>query len=74
MKKLYLMICMMMCAVLQAQVVNIPDANFKNILLTNSTLFAININGSHTSIDTNHDGEIQITEAAKIRTCLNFIQ
>lgn len=61
----------MMCAVFQAQIVNIPDANFKNILLTNSTIFAVNINGSHTSIDTNHDGEIQVTEAAKIRS-LNF--
>lgn len=71
MRKIYLIICIVLCAVFQAQIVNIPDANFKNILLTNSTSFALNINDFPTVIDTNHDGEIQVTEAAKIKS-LNF--
>ena len=58
MRKIYLIICIVLCAVFQAQIVNIPDANFKNILLTNSTSFALNINDFPTVIDTNHDGEI----------------
>jgi uncharacterized repeat protein (TIGR01451 family) len=58
----------MICAVFQAQIVNIPDPNFKSLLLTNSATFAVHINGYYTVIDTNHDGEIQVTEAAKIKS------
>ncbi|MEX6625332.1 T9SS type A sorting domain-containing protein [Tenacibaculum salmonis] len=36
-----------------AQIVNIPDVNFKNALLT----------GPNSGIDTNNDGQIQVTEA-----------
>lgn len=42
-----------------AQVVNIPDSNFKNYLL------------SQPSINTNGDGEIQVTEARRV-TVLNI--
>jgi len=49
-----------------AQIVNIPDANFK-LALTSATYqyshIAKNINGSYMTIDTNSDGEIQISEA-----------
>jgi hypothetical protein len=44
----------------QAQIVNIPDANFKAALLAHGTT----ITGSNVStIDTNGDGEIQVAEA-----------
>src|SRR5690606_17346721 len=43
-----------------AQNVNIPDANFKNALLAHDPV-----------IDTNSDGEIQVTEAEAITGALN---
>ncbi len=42
-------------SIAQAQIVNIPDANFKNALLHNQPV-----------IDTNNDGEIQLSEALTI--------
>ncbi|MEY8761877.1 leucine-rich repeat domain-containing protein [Chryseobacterium tongliaoense] len=44
----------------QAQIVNIPDANFKNALIAKG-------------IDTNNDGEIQVTEAQAIVNELNIV-
>lgn len=69
MKKIYLIICMIMFAVFQAQIVNIPDANFKAKLLTSNTttnIIAKNLSGVAVSIDSNNDGEIQLTEAQSI--------
>jgi hypothetical protein len=53
MKKLTLAILLLTFISINAQIVNIPDVNFKNALLNHSP-----------TIDTNNDGEIQITEAA----------
>lgn len=71
MKKIYLIICMMIISLFQAQIVNIPDPNFKQILLSDTQYLAQNLNGFYTTIDTNHDGEIQLSEAASISK-LNF--
>ncbi|MGG7466632.1 DUF7619 domain-containing protein [Chryseobacterium arthrosphaerae] len=71
MKKIYLIISMMILAVFQAQTVNIPDANFKKLLTSNIPYMAKDLMGNSTSIDTNHDGEIQLSEAANISK-LNF--
>jgi hypothetical protein len=49
-----------------AQIVNIPDLNFKNALLASTwqwNSIAKNINGSNMIVDTNSDGEIQLSEA-----------
>jgi hypothetical protein len=46
----------LMAIVAQAQVVNIPDANFKARLLAISFL------------DANNDGSIQVSEAQKVKT------
>jgi hypothetical protein len=49
-----------------AQIVNIPDVNFKNALLGSTwqwNSIAKNINGSNMTVDTNSDGEIQLSEA-----------
>ena len=43
-----------------AQIVNIPDANFKNALLNHNPV-----------IDTNGDGEIQVSEAENFDSILN---
>lgn len=69
MKKIYLIICMIICTVIQAQIVNIPDANFKAKLIASNTtthIIARNHSGAAVSIDTNGDGEIQNSEAQNI--------
>ena len=73
MKKIYLVLLMTMFSALQAQIVNIPDANFKSILLSNvpNAFLAYDLMNSPTIIDKNHDGEIQLSEAANI-TKLNI--
>ncbi len=61
----------------QAQIVNIPDTNFKNKLLAANSASSIAGNlatypttGNYCVIDTNGDGQIQLTEAQAI-TMLN---
>lgn len=51
--------------VVDAQIVTIPDANFKAKLLsaTASNLVAKNLSGAYFKIDANNDGEIQQSEA-----------
>ena len=52
MKSFYLIIILFFATQLQAQIVTIPDTNFKNALLTHNPV-----------IDTNGDNEIQVSEA-----------
>lgn len=66
MKKIYFIICMMVLSLFQAQIVNIPDANFKSLLVANMPYLAKDLIGNNTIIDANHDGEIQLSEAANI--------
>jgi len=70
MKKNYLLIFVLLFSAFQAQVVNIPDANFKAYLLSaNSTNYiAKDVNNNSVVIDTNGDNEIQVSEANVIRT------
>ena len=51
MKNIYVLFFFLICGFANAQIVNIPDPNFKNALITSN------------GIDTNNDGEIQVTEA-----------
>ena len=83
MKKLYFLFLLVMGFVAQAQIVNIPDANFKaKLLAANSSnqiastetpilSIALSISSSTVSnyhvIDTNGDGEIQVSEAQMIK-------
>lgn len=57
MKNLYLFLFLLSCTFLHAQIVNIPDTNFKNALIDEG-------------VDTNGDGEIQVSEAEAV---LNLI-
>ena len=72
MKKL-LYIVLLFAGFANAQIVNIPDANFKAKLLSaNSSNTIALINGiGYTNVDTNNDGEIQLSEASIINA-LNF--
>lgn len=79
MKKIYFLFCLVFGFGTTAQIVNIPDANFKAKLLsaspsnqiasTNGIYYgSINWNpGGYISIDTNGDGEIQVSEAIVVK-------
>ncbi len=62
MKKLLFLI-LFLTGVANAQIVNIPDANFKAILTSKT---AVDLDGNNTFIDANRDGEIQVSEAFNI--------
>lgn len=55
---LQLFILLFICSQLHAQIVNIPDPVFKQLLIGNG-------------VDTNHDGEIQVTEAEAVNGLLD---
>ena len=67
MKKLLLLL-LLFTGMVNAQIVNIPDANFKAKLLSASstTQIAQNSNNQFVSVDLNSDGEIQVSEAENI--------
>lgn len=71
MKKIYLFISLMLFAVFQAQIVNIPDATFKAKLLSANTTtnnqIAMNSAGQYIKIDANSNGEIEVSEAANVK-------
>ena len=66
MKKLFY-ILILITGMTNAQIVNIPDVNFKAKLLaadvSNDTAYG---NGGYIKIDANNDGEIQVLEAQSI--------
>lgn len=59
---------LLLVSIVSAQVVNIPDANFKQKLLTSSpdNDIAKDLNGNFIKIDANGDGEIQVSEALNV--------
>lgn len=74
MKKIYLFVLILVFSAFQAQIVNIPDANFKSYLLSGNTTnnqIAYNTAGAATIIDTNGNGQIEVSEAQAI-TRLNL--
>lgn len=68
MRKIYLIISLIMFAVFQAQIVNIPDPIFKARLLSANTTNGVASNSSnqYMIIDTNGDQEIQVSEALNV--------
>lgn len=66
--KLLFLIFLVVALGTRAQVVHIPDVNFKAKLLTSSPTNSIakNLSGNYFSIDANHDGEIQVSEALQV--------
>ncbi|WP_347218434.1 T9SS type A sorting domain-containing protein [Chryseobacterium sp.] len=68
MKKIYLVLLMAMFSALQAQIVTIPDVTLKNKLLSSTATnnIAMNSAGSSIKIDSNNDGEIQMSEALAV--------
>lgn len=71
MKKIYfLVVTLCFFTTANAQIVNIPDANFKAKLLTASTTnyIAKDLTGNYFKIDTNSNGEIEENEALNVST------
>lgn len=68
MKKIYLLLTFLLGFVANAQIVNIPNANFKAKLLSSSTSnnVAKNLAGNYFKIDSNNDSNIQVSEALQV--------
>ncbi len=68
MKKLYFLFFLTIGFLANAQIVNIPDANFKAVLLGSSqyNYIAKDLSGNYFAIDSNNDSEIQISEALNV--------
>jgi hypothetical protein len=68
MKRFLLLLATFVAWTSNAQIVNIPDANFKSYLLniTSDSREAKNSSGNYIAIDANADGEIQVIEAESI--------
>lgn len=63
---LFILLC---STFVNAQIVSIPDANFKAKLLqagTNNIIIAKDLNGNYLKIDANGDGQIQVSEALQV--------
>lgn len=70
MKNLYLLAILLTYTISNAQIVDIPDANFKNALVnTNCVDITGDFNGD-VDADTNNDGEIQLSEAEAVITLI----
>lgn len=70
MKKLYTLLLFAITVFSStAQIVNIPDAAFKEKLLSANAIypFATDFNDNNVAVDTNHDGQIQVSEALVIK-------
>ncbi|WP_296386694.1 T9SS type A sorting domain-containing protein [Winogradskyella sp.] len=65
---LSLLFCVFISGNIHAQIVDIPDPNFKAILLqaSSSNNVAVNSDNHPVVIDTNNNGEIEVTEALNI--------
>ena len=68
MKKIFPVLFILLSAVASAQIINIPDANFKNKLLNANTVnnIAFNSNNESIVVDTNGDYQIQVSEAQAV--------
>ena len=72
MKKLYFLLFLIV-GIANAQIINIPDANFKAKLLEASVNLPIansvypEVTGTRIKIDTNDDGEIQVSETLNVQ-------
>lgn len=68
MTKIYLIISLIIFAKFQAQIITIPDTNFKTRLLSANASNGIAMNSSNQNIviDTNGDNEIQVSEALNV--------
>ncbi len=66
MKNLYLITLLFLTTISQAQIVTIPDVNFKNALVNTPCVDTTGDGEGDADADTNDDGEIQVSEAESV--------
>jgi len=66
MKIYYTLLLLLVASFSQAQIVNIPDANFKFALLNGIVSDTDGDDNADSTVDTNNDGEIQVSEAEAV--------
>ena len=66
MKNTLLFILILSCTITQAQIVDIPDANFKYALVNENVVDNDGNNSGESDADLNNDGEIQVSEAEAV--------
>jgi len=72
MRNLCIITLLFICTISQAQIVDIPDANFKDLLVNYACVDTDGDGVYESDADTNDDGEIQVSEAeAVIRLLVN---
>ena len=62
-----LLIALLISFTINAQIIDFPDTNFKNALVS-SPVALLNGSSGYQDVDTNNDGEIQINEALAVST------
>ena len=64
----FIIISLCICAIANAQTINFPDANFKAKLLSTNIGIndAIDLYGNSIKIDSNNNGEIEVSEAMMV--------
>jgi uncharacterized repeat protein (TIGR01451 family) len=67
MKNIYLLLFTFFSITSQAQIINFPDANFKNALVNTLCVDTNNTGGGDIDADTNNDGEIEVSEAIAVQ-------
>lgn len=65
-KKYFFWFCILLGLSAQAQIINIPDANFKNALSNTLCVDNNSFYGGDVDADANNDGEIQVSEALSV--------
>ncbi|MFC7773672.1 DUF7619 domain-containing protein [Flavobacterium sp. GCM10027622] len=71
MKKILLVLLVLIPLFAEAQIIDIPDVNFKNALVNSNCIDSDGDNSFDSDADTNNDGEIQLSEALVV-TKLNL--
>ena len=64
-RKLLIIVLLIASGLAQAQIIDIPDVNFKNALLAPADVVH-DIDGNDIVLDANNDGEIQVSETASV--------
>ena len=68
MKNELILLFLVFGSITSAQIINFPDANFKNALVNTKCVDSDNNNSIDSDADLNNDGEIDVSEAVKVNT------
>ncbi len=68
MKTVFILLFLVFGSITSAQIINFPDANFKNALVNTKCVDSDNNNSIDSDADLNNDGEIDVSEAVKVNT------